>query len=76
MIAQREKRYSAAAAEFQQANQQDPRILYMESQALSGAGKSAEATKVASKAMKFNGLAFNYAYVHNKPDTTAAAAAK
>ena len=75
MIAQAEKHHAAAAAEFQQANQQDPRILYMTSQALSGSGKSEEAAKFAAKAAKFNQLSFNYAYVHNKADKSGTQAA-
>jgi tetratricopeptide (TPR) repeat protein len=75
MVAQAEKHHAAAAAEFQLANQQDPRVLYMTSQALSGAGKSAEAAKFADKAAKFNQLSFNYAYVRNKPEKTGTQAA-
>jgi tetratricopeptide (TPR) repeat protein len=75
MIAEAEKHHAAAAAEFQQANQQDPRVLYMTSQALSASGNSAEAEKFAAKATKFNQLSFNYAYVRNKPDKSASQAA-
>jgi hypothetical protein len=76
MIAQAEKHYGEAAAELQQANQQDPRVLYMTSQALFAAGKRDEAAKFANKAQKFNGLSFNYAYLRNKPEQSATAAAK
>lgn len=76
MIAQAEKHYAQAAAELQQANQQDPRVLYMTSQALFSAGKHDEAAKFANKAEKFNGLSFNYAYLHNKPEQGGTEAAK
>jgi len=68
MIAQAEKQYETAAAEFKQANQQDPRILYMTSQALASAQKKDEAAKYADRAEKFNGLSFNYAYVRTKAE--------
>jgi tetratricopeptide (TPR) repeat protein len=76
MIALAEKHGDAAVAEFKQANQQDPRILYMTSQALTVAGKSDEAAKFSNKAEKFNGLSFNYAYLRNKPDNGTIDAAK
>jgi len=76
MIALAEKHGDAAVAEFKQANQQDPRILYMTSQSLTVAGKSNEAAKFADEAEKFNGLSFNYAYLRNKPDNNAVDAAK
>jgi tetratricopeptide (TPR) repeat protein len=76
MIALAEKHGDAAVAEFKQANQQDPRILYMTSQALTVAGKSDEAAKFSNKAEKFNGLSFNYAYLRSKPDNGAIDAAK
>jgi tetratricopeptide (TPR) repeat protein len=76
MIALAEKNNALAAAELQQANQQDPRVLYMTSRALAAAGKSDEAAKFAHKAENFNGLSFNYAYLHNKTDSSGAEAAK
>jgi tetratricopeptide (TPR) repeat protein len=76
MIELAEKRGDAAVAEFKQANQQDPRILYMTSQALTVAGKSDEAAKFSNKAEKFNGLSFDYAYLRNKPSNGAIDAAK
>jgi tetratricopeptide (TPR) repeat protein len=76
MIELAEKHGDVATAEFRQANQQDPRILYMTSQALMIAGKSDEAAKFSNKAEKFNGLSFNYAYLHNKPDNGTIDAAK
>jgi tetratricopeptide (TPR) repeat protein len=76
MVAQAEKRYAEAAAEFQQANQQDPRVLLMASESLKNAGKSSEAAKLADQAAKFNGLNFNYAFVRTKMKDQTEAAAK
>ncbi len=76
MIALAEKRNDDAVAEFKQANQQDPRVLLMTSRALRAAGKSSEGAAFATKAEKFNGLAFNYAYVHNQSTKGEARAAQ
>jgi tetratricopeptide (TPR) repeat protein len=76
MVAQAEKRYAEAAAEFQQANQQDPRVLLMASESLKNSGKSSEAAKLADQAAKFNGLNFNYAFVRAKTKGEREAAAK
>lgn len=66
LIALDEKRYAAAVDELSAANQQDPRILYLTAVALRGAGNEAKARVLAEQAAKFNGLAFNYAYVRSK----------
>jgi tetratricopeptide (TPR) repeat protein len=66
LIALAEKRGAAAAQEFKAANQQDPRILYLTSVALREAGDTQRASAVATKAAKFNGLSFNYAYIKSK----------
>jgi tetratricopeptide (TPR) repeat protein len=66
MIALEEKQYAAAAKELAQANQQDPRILYLRAVALRKSGDSAGAAAMARRAAKFNGLAFNYGYVRVK----------
>jgi tetratricopeptide (TPR) repeat protein len=66
MIALAEKRPSAAVQELKQANQQDPRIIYLTSVAAQEAGDAQAAAALAAKAAKFNGLAFSYAYVWNK----------
>ena len=65
-IALAEKRASAAVQEFKQANQQDPRILYLTAVALREAGDAKGAAAMAAKAAKFNGLSFNYAFVRSK----------
>jgi tetratricopeptide (TPR) repeat protein len=66
MVALADKQYTQALQEFQQANQQDPRILYLAAVAAQGAGDAALASKLAERAAKFNGLSFNYAYVRNR----------
>lgn len=76
MIELAQKHGDAAVAEFKQANQQDPRILYMTSQALAAAGKPDDAARFSNKAEKFNGLNFNYAYLRSKPNNGAIDAAK
>ena len=60
------KQPAAAAQEFAGANQQDPKVLYLTALALRDAGDNARAMKLAAKAAKFNGLAFNYGYVRTK----------
>jgi uncharacterized protein involved in exopolysaccharide biosynthesis len=65
LIALAEKRGASAVQEFARANQQDPRILYLTAIAWQSAGDARKAAAFAAKAAKFNGLAFNYAYVRN-----------
>jgi tetratricopeptide (TPR) repeat protein len=66
LIALADGQHAAAAKEFAQSNQQDPRILYLTAVALRGAGNAQGAATFAAKAAKFNGLSFNYAYVRAK----------
>ena len=66
LIALGEKRASAAVQELAQANQQDPRILYLTALAWRAAGDTQKAAAFAAKAAKFNGIAFNYGYVKGK----------
>jgi tetratricopeptide (TPR) repeat protein len=66
LIALAEKRAPDAAKEFLQANQQDPRILYLTAVALREAGQREKASAFADRASKFNGLAFTYAFVKSK----------
>jgi hypothetical protein len=66
LIALAEKRPSAPIQEFAQANQQDPRILYLTAIAFRDAGDTQKAATFAAKAAKFNALGFNYAYVRGK----------
>jgi tetratricopeptide (TPR) repeat protein len=65
-IALEEKDHAGAVRELEQANQQDPRVLYLLAVALQGKGDAARAKAVAAKAADFNGLAVNYAYVRAK----------
>jgi tetratricopeptide (TPR) repeat protein len=65
-IALAEKRYAAAAAELRQANQQDPRVLYLTAVALQGKGDVLAAKEVGVKAADFNGLSNTYGYVRGK----------
>jgi len=66
LIALAEKRPADAVQELTRANQQDPRILYLTAIALRDAGDLQKAAAFATKAAKFNGLAFNYGYVRTK----------
>ena len=66
LIALAEKRPAAAVQELSQANQQDPRVLYLTAVAWRDAGDSQKAAAFAAKAAKFNGIAFNYGYVKKK----------
>jgi uncharacterized protein HemY len=69
MIALADKQFAKAEQELKQANQQDPRILYLTALAVKGAGDTARAATLAAKAAKFNGLSFNYAYVRSTART-------
>ncbi|MEO6325709.1 MAG: tetratricopeptide repeat protein [Thermoanaerobaculia bacterium] len=64
-IALAEKNYPLAVAELRQANQQDPRALYLLAVALKESGDPA-ARELALKAANFNGIAPNYPYVRTK----------
>jgi tetratricopeptide (TPR) repeat protein len=66
LIALAEKRPADAVQQFTRANQQDPRILYLTALALRESGDLQKANAMATKAARFNGLAFNYAYVRSK----------
>jgi tetratricopeptide (TPR) repeat protein len=65
-IALAEKSYEAAAAELRQANQQDPRVLYLTAMALQGKGDVLAAKQVGVQAADFNGLSNTYGYVRGK----------
>lgn len=69
LIALAEKQASTAVKEFAQANQQDPKILYLTAVALRESGDSQKAAAFAAKAAKFNALNFNYGYVRSKART-------
>jgi len=65
-IAIAEKDYATAAAELQQANQQDPRVLYLTAVALQGKGDLRSAKEVGTRAAEFNGLSNTYGFVRSK----------
>jgi tetratricopeptide (TPR) repeat protein len=66
-IALEEKSYDTAIAEFGQANQQNPDVLYLTGQAYKGKSDTANAKAFFTKAAKFNSLPqLNYALVRNK----------
>jgi tetratricopeptide (TPR) repeat protein len=66
-IALKEKKYDAAVAALAQANQQDPYVLYLLSQAYEGKGEAAKAHELFEQASSQNTLpAFNYAFVRAK----------
>jgi tetratricopeptide (TPR) repeat protein len=68
-IALAEKDYATAAAELRQANQQDPRVLYLTAVALQEKGDARSAKEVATQAAEFNGLSNTYGYVRSKART-------
>jgi tetratricopeptide (TPR) repeat protein len=65
-VALEAKDYAAAAAELEQANQQDPRALYLLAVALQGKGDAAKAQAVATRAADYNALSPTYGYVRGK----------
>jgi tetratricopeptide (TPR) repeat protein len=66
LIALADKQYTTAAQELAQANQQDPRILYLTALAWRGAGDSAKASAAMAKAANFNALNFGWGFVRQK----------
>jgi len=75
-IALADKRGADAVKELTQANQQDPKVLYLTALALREAGDARQAAAFAGKAARFNGLAFNYGYVRTKAATLAGPASQ
>ncbi len=68
-IALEEKNYDTAIAEFGQANQQNPDVLYLLGMSYQGKGNAAQAKASFTKAAKFNSLpALNYAFVRTKAE--------
>jgi len=65
-IALAEKSYALAVTELRQANDQDPRVLYLTALALQGAGDAQKAKEVGAQAADFNGLSATYGYVRGK----------
>jgi tetratricopeptide (TPR) repeat protein len=73
-IALAERDYATAAAELRQANQQDPRVLYLTAVALSGKGEAQPAKELAKQAAEWNGLSTTYGFVRAKARTLASEA--
>jgi tetratricopeptide (TPR) repeat protein len=71
MIALAAKDYATALTELAQANQRDPRVLFMMAQAHQGAGHADLAKQAAAQVADFNSLAFNLAYVQDKAESMA-----
>jgi tetratricopeptide (TPR) repeat protein len=67
-----ERNYAAAVQELEQANQQDPRVLYLLATALQSKGEEPKASAVAARAANFNGLSPTYGYVRAKAKVLAA----
>ena len=65
-IALAEKSYPTAVAELRQANDQDPRVLYLTALALQGAGDPQKAKEVGAQAADFNALSPTYGFVRGK----------
>src|SRR4029453_10449587 len=68
-IALADKRGAEAVRELAQANQQDPKVLYLTALAFRESGDARQSGVFAKKAAGFNGLSFNYAYVRSKAAT-------
>jgi tetratricopeptide (TPR) repeat protein len=62
-LALAKKDYATAVAELREANQQDPRVLYLLAVALEGKGDRESAKELARQAADFNGLSNTYGYV-------------
>ena len=72
-IALAEKDYDKAIAELQQANQQDPRNLFLLGQAYQAKGDSTKAKELYTKTAEFYSLPqLNYAFVRIKAQKMAA----
>ena len=65
-IALAEENWADAITHLEQANQQNPRILYLTAVAYYGSGDQYAGKAMMEKAANFNGLNLNYAYVRNK----------
>ncbi len=64
---------AAALAELQQANQQNPQVLYLQALAHHSAGDAEAARQMATRAAQFNGLNFNFGYVKKNAEEMLAA---
>ncbi len=64
--------YDTALTELEQANQQDPRVLYLQALACQGKGDEEGTRQFASRAASFNQLNLNLAYVRARAQKLAA----
>ena len=67
-----ERTFDIAVKELEEANQQDPRVLYLLAVALQGKGDAVKASAVAARAANFNGLSATYGFVRTKARAIAA----
>jgi tetratricopeptide (TPR) repeat protein len=67
-----ERNYDMAVKELEQANQQDPRVLYLLATALQSKGEGPKASAMAARAANFNGLSATYGFVRAKAKALAA----
>lgn len=65
-VALAEKHYKTAAAAFREANQQDPRVLYLQALADQGQGDLPAAKQACILAADWNALSPTYGYVRGK----------
>lgn len=65
-IALAEKNYAVAVGELRQANDQDPRVVYLLAVALQGKGEAEAARTAAVRAADWNALSNTYGYVRGK----------
>jgi tetratricopeptide (TPR) repeat protein len=65
-VALAEKDHATAVAELRQANQQDPRVLYLLAVALQGKGELQAAKDTGAQAADFNALSNTYGFVRGK----------
>jgi tetratricopeptide (TPR) repeat protein len=65
-IALAQKDYASAAEALRQANQQDPRVIYLTAVAYKGKGDLQAAKQAGVEAADFNGLSPTYGYVREK----------
>ena len=61
-----DRKFDVAVKELEEANQQDPRVLYLMAVALQGRGQGAQASAVAERAANFNGLSPTYGFIRTK----------
>ena len=66
LVALEEEDYAAALEHLEQADQQDPRVLYEMALACKAQGDLERGRQVCGKAANWNGLGINFAYVRDK----------